>query len=422
MNSTEPAAGRRYGLLGRALSHSFSPLIHGMLGSYPYELLEMEPEQALSFVASRRFLGINVTIPYKKTLLPLCDWLDPGARAAGSVNTLVVRGQRLEGYNTDLDGLAAMAKRAGVSLFGRKVLVLGGGGAGAAAVLCARRLGAREVITISRRGGDNYGNLRKHGDAEVLINATPVGMYPDCGASPVDLNVLPGLEAVLDMVYNPLRTALVLEARARGLQAASGLSMLVAQAAGSSKIFTGNSIPEHRVEEIIRSVGARMGNLVLIGMPGSGKSLVGRAAAETLSKRFVDVDKEIEKKTGQPVPEYFRSRGEAAFREVESLVIRELGKEGGCVLATGGGAVLREENYAPLKQNALIAGLVRDVDRLPTAGRPVSMATDLHRLWMERKPRYERFADVWIDNNGRVEDTVRAVTEAFYAYPCAERP
>ncbi len=389
-----------------------------MLGAYRYELLEMEPREAVAFVQARRYRGLNVTIPYKKLVLPLCDWVEPGAAEAGCANTLVLRGGRLEGYNTDIGGFEYLAGRAGIAFAGGKTLVLGSGGAGAAAALCARRLGAGSVVTVSRGGEENYGNLFRHHDAEVLVNATPVGMYPAGGASPVTLEGFTRLRGVLDMVYNPLRTALALDAARRGIPAACGLPMLAAQAVLSSGLFTGTAAPLYRTEEIVRAVAGRMGSLVFVGMPGCGKSTVGKAAAAALGKRFVDTDEEIEKRTGRPIPAFFQERGEAAFRDMESAVIAEAGREGGLVIATGGGTVLREENYLPLRANGLIVGLRRDIDRLPRQGRPLSQGADLLELSLERMPRYERFAGAWIDNNGRVEDTVRAALEAYDADTC----
>ena len=398
-----------YGLLGEALGHSFSPWIHQALADYDYRLYPTPPTDVAELFRRREFRGLNVTIPYKQTVIPLCDEVDPQAAAIGAVNTVVNRDGRLTGYNTDIDGLICLARRAGVNMAGKKVAVLGSGGTSRTAQAAARKLGAAQVVVISRNGEDNYGNLSRHADTQVVVNTTPVGMYPKCGVTPVSLEAFPQLEGVLDVVYNPLRTALLMEAEARGIPCSCGLPMLVAQARRAAELFTGETIPDHRLEEVISGLTAQVRNVVLIGMPGCGKSAVGRALARRLGKEFLDLDRLIEADAGKPIPRIFAEEGEDAFRALESAAVRKAGARTGCILSTGGGVVTRPENYAPLHQNGVIVHLTRSLEKLPTAGRPVSQSTDLRELWRRREPLYQSFADLMADNNGSIEDTVRTV-------------
>ena len=397
------------GLLGRKLGHSYSPQIHAHLGDYPYDLFEKEPEEVGSFLQNGDFTAINVTIPYKKDVMPYCAELTPRAVAMGAVNTLVRRPDgSLLGHNTDYFGFSSMVRRSGLDPQGKKVLVLGSGGASATAVAVLREMGAR-VVVISRTGEDNYGNLHRHADASIICNCTPVGMYPHNGVSPVDLSLFPRLEGVLDMIYNPARTKLLLEAEKRGLVAENGLWMLVAQAKEAAEWFTGTAIDDGKIGNIHALLRCQMENIVLIGMPGSGKSTVGQLLAEKCGKAFVDADAEIVKAAGKSIPQIFAEEGEAGFRAWETKVLTDLGKRSGIVLATGGGCVTREENYASLHQNGTIFCLNRSLERLPTDGRPLSQANKLEELYRIRKPLYDRFADRCIDNNGAPEDTVRAI-------------
>ena len=395
-----------YGLLGEKLGHSFSPQIHRALAGYDYRLLPTPPEEVETLFRQRKFRGLNVTIPYKQTVMPLCDEIDPRAAAIGAVNTVVNREGRLTGYNTDIDGLIYLARRAGVELAGKKTVILGSGGTSRTARAAAREMGAAEIVVISRRGEDNYDNLSRHQDAQVLINTTPVGMFPHCGQSPVSLSLFPDLTGVLDVVYNPLHTALLLEAEARGLPCSCGLPMLVAQAKRAAELFTGASIPDSRTEEILAGLTAQLRNIVLIGMPGCGKTAIGSALAALLGRRFVDLDALIVEKAGKPIPDIFAQEGEAAFRELEHEIVREAGMAAGCVISTGGGVVTRQDNYAPLHQNGVIFHLVRDLALLPSDGRPVSQSTDLGLLWERREPLYAAFADRAVDNNGALEETL----------------
>ncbi len=398
-----------YGLLGEVLGHSFSPQIHAALADYEYILLPTPREQLEGLFHRRDFLGLNVTIPYKQAVMPLCDEIDPRAAAIGAVNTVVNRNGKLTGYNTDIDGLIYLAKRAGVDMSGKKVVILGSGGTSHTARAAAGELGAAEIAVISRKGPDNYDNLSRHLGAQVLINTTPVGMYPNCGRAAVSLDAFPALEGVLDVVYNPLRTALIMDAEARGLPCSCGLPMLVAQAKRAAELFTGEDIPDARTEEILRDLTAQMRNVVLVGMPGCGKSVVGRALSKALGKELLELDALIEARAGKPIPAIFAEGGEEAFRALESQIVREAGDRTGCILSTGGGVVTRAENYAPLHQNGLIIHLTRGLHKLPTKGRPISQSTDLRELWRRRAPLYARFADVTVDNDGPLSDTIKEI-------------
>ena len=398
-----------YGLLGEKLGHSFSPQIHRDLAGYDYQLLPTPPEAVEDLFARRAFQGLNVTIPYKRTVMPLCDEIDPRAAAIGAVNTVVNQNGRLTGYNTDIDGFLYMARRAGVDMAGKKVVILGSGGTSRTARAAAGELGAREIVTVSRHGEDNYQNLSRHADAQVLVNTTPVGMYPNWGQSPVSLESFPALEGVLDVVYNPLRTALLLQAEERGLPRSCGLPMLVAQAKRAAELFTGQNIDDSRTEAVLHGLRRQLTSIVLIGMPGCGKTTVGRALAGKLGRTFVDLDEEIVRRAGMSIPEIFAREGEAGFRERESALVREFGERTGLVVSTGGGVVTRRENYIPLKQNGLLLHLRRDPAALPTDGRPLSQATAPEELWRRRAPLYAAFADGEIDNNGTLAGTLEQI-------------
>ena len=405
---------RVYGLVGRRLGHSWSVPIHAALGCEGYRLIELEPDALASFLARPDIGGLNVTIPYKRDVMPLCDAIDPAAEAIGSVNT-IVRGAdgKLTGYNTDIDGFLYMARRAGISLAGRKVVILGSGGASLTAQSAARREGAREIAVVSRSGPDNYENLSRHADAEILVNTTPVGMYPGNGAAPVDLNAFPHLTGVLDVIYNPRRTALLLQSEGRGIPCSDGLPMLVAQAKRAEELFTGQSIPDSENERILSQLRREMTNLVLIGMPGSGKTTVGEALARLTGREAIDLDARIEEAAGCSIPEIFAAEGESGFRAREAAAAAEAGKRTGVILLTGGGIVKTAANYAALHQNGRIYQLVRDLTLLPTEGRPLSQGADLAAMWRERAPLYQRFRDAEIDNSGTVDDTAAAIWREF---------
>ena len=388
------------GLLGRTLSHSYSPAIHSLLGDYDYSLFEKEPEQVADFIRNGSWDGLNVTIPYKKEAAMLCDELSPLAKEMGSVNTLVRKDGKIYGDNTDAFGFAQMLN---MDCKGKKALVLGSGGASVTVQAVLKKAGA-EVVVISRSGENNYANLHLHKDAEVLVNTTPVGMYPHNGESPVDLDDLPHLQLVLDIIYNPAGTKLILDAEERGIPCKSGLVMLVAQAARACEIWTKSQISSEKLENICKIMTNSMENIVLIGMPGSGKSTVGKFLAAETGRKFADSDEELTKKIGN-IPEFLEKYGEEAFRKEETAVLSELGKQSGLVIATGGGVVTKKENYRHLHQNGKIVWLQRKPEKLPTDGRPLSQKEGVQALYEKRKPLYEAFADVTVDNNGSLHDT-----------------
>ncbi len=399
------------GLLGRKLAHSYSPQIHSHLGAYSYPLFEKEPEELEVFLRQGNFTGLNVTIPYKKAVIPYCDELTPIAQILGAVNTIVRRPDgTLIGHNTDFYGFSSMVKKAGVDVSGKKVLVLGSGGASVTAVAVLKKLGAR-VIVISRSGADNYENLDRHQDAALIVNATPVGMYPNNGSAPLSLEPFSRLEAVLDLIYNPARTALLLEAEKRNISWENGLWMLVAQAKESAEWFTGASIAEDRIGQIYRTLQSQMENIILVGMPGCGKSSVGKALAERLHRELIDADEVLVQASKCSIPEIFASEGEAGFRTRETAVLRELGKASGKVIATGGGCVTRADNYPALHQNGRIIWLKRDISTLPTDGRPLSQRGSLEQMYQIRKPLYEAFADLIAENTGTIQDTVLEIID-----------
>lgn len=400
------------GLLGRKLSHSYSPQIHSFLADYEYKLYEKEPEQLEAFLKNSDFVGLNVTIPYKKDVAILCDELSARAEKLGAVNTVIRRPDgTLIGHNSDYFGFHSMVIKSGLSVCDKKVLVLGSGGASATVTAVLKELGAH-VIVISRTGENHYGNLSQHSDAKVIVNTTPVGMYPNVCISPVDLDLFPNLEGVLDVVYNPARTQLLMDAESRGLITENGLWMLVAQAKESAEWFTGRKISDDEIAKIHRILRNQMENIVLIGMPGCGKSTIGRLLAERLGRTFVDADAEIELQTGMTIPDIFNSGGEDAFRQWETKVLAELGKQSSLVIATGGGCVTKQINYPSLHQNGKIIWIERDIVQLPTEGRPLSQKDLLQQMYQTRKPLYEAFADRRFINDGSVSQIVDDILAA----------
>ncbi len=404
------------GLLGAKLEHSYSPQIHTHLGDYTYELLEKNTENLEEFIKKSNFSGFNVTIPYKSTVIPYCDELTPVAARLGAVNTIVRQTNgKIIGHNTDYFGFDTMLRRSGLRVSGQKVLVLGTGGASKTAVAVLQDHGA-QVVTISRSGENNYTNLHLHTDASVIVNTTPVGMYPNTGVSPVCLGIFPNLEGVLDVIYNPARTQLLMDAEKRGIVAMNGLLMLVAQAKESAEWFTGKKIHDGKIDEIYRLLQKQMENVILIGMPGSGKSTVGHMIAERLGKEFIDADALIGEKAGCTIPEIFSAQGEVGFRAIETEVLEKIGKLSGKVIATGGGCVTRQENYPLLHQNGTLFWLEREISVLPTDGRPLSQATALEEMYRIRKPLYTFFADHCIGNNDKPSDAVEKILRIWEEY------
>ena len=402
------------GLLGQKLGHSYSPAIHSMLADYDYQLFEREPEQLEDFLKNGDWDSINVTIPYKKAVLPYCAELSDTARRIGSVNTIVRRPDgSLYGDNTDAYGFESLVKKSGIQVQGKKALVLGSGGASVTVVAVLKMLGAESVTVISRGGEDNYGNLAKHTDARIIANTTPVGMYPNNGQAAVDLALFPQCEGVLDVVYNPARTALLLQAEKLGIPCAGGLYMLVAQAKRSSELFTGRTIPDSEIGRIEKVLSGQMKNIVLVGMPSSGKSTLAAALGRKLGRPVYEADALIEQEAGMDIPAIFAQYGEGHFRALETEILSRLGKLSGAVISTGGGCVTREENYDLLHQNGTIVWLQRGTEKLDKTGRPLSLKNDLNEMYQKREPMYRRFADAAVDNNGSVEATLAQILEVL---------
>lgn len=421
-----------YGLLGRKLGHSWSVPIHQALGRADYRLIELEPPELESFLRREDIGGLNVTIPYKRDVMKFCDVLDPAAEAIGSVNTLVRRADgKLYGYNTDIDGFLYMLRRAHISLAGKTVLILGSGGASLTAQAAARQEGAKKVVVISRSGPDNYENLDRHAYADVLINTTPVGMWPKLEGSPADLRLLPGVTDVADVIYNPGRTDLLLQAgalsreapadqyvknpaRPRQLRWTGGLPMLVRQAVRAEELFFDRAIPDEKTEETVSLLRREMTNIVLVGMPGCGKTTVGQELARLSGRPFVDLDGEIVKRAGKPIPEIFAQEGEEAFRELEHKVLAEVCARSGQVVATGGGAVLWSENRTAMRRTGQVYWLRRELPDLPTEGRPLSQAGSLEEMYRLRAPLYQAVADAATENNATAAEAVHWIWRNFY--------
>lgn len=404
----------RYGLIGESLKHSYSKTIHEMLGKYGYDLLEAAPEGLRDIISDKRYAGFNVTIPYKETVMDFCAELSPEAREIGCVNTLLrLPGGGLLGHNTDFEGFCEMARRAGVAFAGKKVLIFGSGGTSKTARAAAAAGGAAEIMIVSRRGKVTYESLAGHRDAQVIINTTPVGMYPKNGEGLVSLERFPKLTGVLDVIYNPLKTRLVLQAETLGIPCSGGLYMLVRQAVAAAALFTGGSLMSE-AESIYGKICRDTQNIILIGMPGCGKTRLGGLIAKALGRELLDTDLLVEEKAKISIPGIFEKHGEARFRELEREAVAGCGKRTGMVIATGGGAPLYEENRLNLRQNGKIFLIRRDMEKLPTQGRPLSKDREtLRGMELERMPVYEAFADAVIDNNGSPEVAVSAILEEF---------
>ena len=403
----------RYGLLGEKLGHSFSPQIHALLHGQEYKLYEVERAALPGFLSDCTLDAMNVTIPYKKDVLPHCAWVSEAVKRIGSANTLVRKADGWHAYNTDYMGFRYLVESAGYDPAGKKAVILGSGGAMLSVRCALEDMGASPIVVISRSGEDNYDNLHLHADAKLLVNTTPLGMYPKVGVSAVELDSFPACEAVFDVVYNPSRTKLILDAEERGLICRSGLSMLVAQAHRAAELFADTSIARERIEEILRILEAQTKNIVLVGMPGCGKSSVGRALADMTGREFVDADEALSKRFGMSAEDMINLHGEEYFRQRETEVLAELGKASSLIIATGGGCVTREENYRLLHQNGNIFWLRRELSLLPTEGRPLSQRGRLEEMYEKRAPLYRRFADHIIHNRCSVEHSAETILEAL---------
>lgn len=395
----------KYGLIGEHLTHSYSCEIHAQIADYEYELHELAPSELGGFLTKREFNAINVTIPYKQDVIPYLDGISDTAKRIGAVNTIVNRGGKLYGDNTDFAGMLALAKHIGVDMKGKKVLILGTGGASKTGHALEEYMGAESVYYVSRSGKNGsitYEQaVSEHSDAQVIINATPVGMFPKQGGRPIDISAFPKLEGVLDAIYNPLRTNLILDAQERGIPAEGGLYMLSAQAVHAAAVFQDIPLDESLVDKAFKSVKNDKQNIVLIGMPSSGKTTVGRILAEKCGKELADTDEYIVKKIGMPIADFFAKHGEAEFRKIEKETVAGLASTGGKIIATGGGAVLDAENVRALKQNGVLVFLDRRPENLiATDDRPLaSRRSALEKLYAERYDIYCAAAEVHIDAN-----------------------
>ena len=413
----------RVGLIGDPLGHSFSPRLHAAFGTADYELHPIPAEALPAFFRERAFEGVNVTIPHKIAVIPLLDELHPSAEECGAVNTVVNRGGKLTGYNTDIFGMSFALAHAGISLSGRHVVILGSGGTSHTARALAKREGAASVTVVSRSGEVNYSNIAEFTETEIVINTTPVGMFPHADASPVDLTVFPRLRGVFDAVFNPLRTRLIEQAESLGVPVASGLLMLTAQAKAAGILFRGGDYSEPspasevgaEILNVWREVTAELTNIVLIGMPSSGKTTVGTLLAERLRRPLIDTDAETERRTGKTVPELFAEGGEENFRKEERLTVSECARGTGVIIATGGGAPMFPENRAALAGNGFVVLILRDTEKLDTAGRPLSRDLDtLKAMYEVRMPVYKAFADAEAVNNDTPSACAEFILEKFY--------
>ncbi len=399
-----------YGLLGRKLGHSYSSVIHESMGCKGYGLIELEPEELGPFLRQEDIGGLNVTIPYKVDVMQFCDRLSPEAQAIGSVNTLV-RGKDgvLTGFNTDAAGLEYTISRAKISLAEKKVLIFGSGGASLAAKYTARRMGASEVLVISRTGEYNYNNLELHYDADILINTTPLGMFPNVEGMPADPAHFSGCSGVIDLVYNPRRTDFLLRAEELGIPFAGGLPMLVHQAKAAEEHFFGTAIDDSMTERVLAELSRSTGNLVLIGMPGCGKSTIGELLGRISGMRTIDLDAEIAASAGCTIPEIFAAEGEAGFRAREHEAVKAAANQRGCIIITGGGVVVTPANRAVLRRSGRIYQIERDISLLSREGRPLSRNADLGRMYEIRQPLYAAFRDTSVTNDRSPEDTAQDI-------------
>lgn len=407
----------RYGLIGEHLTHSYSCEIHGIIADYEYELHEVAREELDRFMREKSFKAINVTIPYKQDVIPYLDWVSERAKSIGAVNTVVNRDGKLYGYNTDFDGMEALLRHMGVELKERKVLILGTGGTSKTAHAVAQDLGAAEILHVSRSGGEgtvSYAEAaEKHADAHFIINTTPVGMFPKTEGRPIDIAPFTKLEGILDAVYNPLRTNLVMDGMERGLPASGGLYMLSAQAVYASAIFRGIEAETALIDKAFGAVKKEKENIVLIGMPSAGKTTIGKLLQERSGRELVDTDEMIIERIGCPIAQYMAEHGEKAFRAVEKEAVTEAAKRSGCIIATGGGAILDGDNVRALKQNGVIVFLDRALENLvSTDDRPLSSNREaLEKRFHERYALYQDAADIIVDANVPIEEEIENIWE-----------
>lgn len=404
-----------YGLIGEHLTHSYSCEIHGKIADYHYELCELRPDEIDGFMKNPTFRAINVTIPYKQTVIPYLHFVSEQAKKIGAVNTIVNRDGKLYGYNTDFAGMEALFRHMGVSPAGKKVLILGTGGTSKTAHAVAESLGAAEILHVSRHGGEGLVSYEEaaeqHGDAGIIINTTPVGMFPKVDGKPIDISAFTKLEGIVDVVYNPLRTNLVQDGQKRGIPAQGGLYMLSGQAVVASAIFRGIDVEQELIDFAFKAVKQQKQNIVLTGMPSCGKTTVGRLLAEQSGREYIDTDELIVERIGEPIAEYMGKNGEQAFRKIEAEVIRDISQKSGCIIATGGGAILNGENVRYLKQNGVLVFLDRALENLiSTEDRPLSSSPEaLKKRYEERYELYKAAADIIIDANSSPADEAETI-------------
>ena len=407
----------KFGLLGRTLSHSFSPRIHSALGNTNYELFEREPSQLQEFFADPELQGINITIPYKVNALEACDVVDPRAERIGCVNTMVRKDGKWHGYNTDYDGFVFTLQHAGIDVSGKECIILGDGASSATVHVALEDLGAKNIVHLSRKTAPFYGDAPNYYEtAQIIINCTPIGMYPHNPANLIDITQFSKLEGVVDLIYNPRRTILLLQAEMMEIPHCDGLPFLVAQGVEAANHFQGESFGTKEIEQILRDMRREKENIILIGMPGVGKTTVGKALGEEMGRTCIDVDQELEKEIGD-ISTYITEQGEPAFREKEAEMIAKFGTETGLVISTGGGCVTVPKNYAHLRQNGRIYQLTQPVENLSTSGRVLSSGgiERLRELEETRTPMYESFAQCIVEHNRNAPETVAAILEDFEA-------
>ena len=408
-----------YGLIGGKLGHSFSKIIHNQIADYNYDLLELTQTGLVEFLTKKEFKAVNVTLPYKQEVIPYLDDMSQAAKDIGAVNCVRNDNGKLVGHNTDFDGLMALVKYMGLDIKDKWVLILGTGGTSDTANAVCNALGAQRVIKVSRSGKEDSVTYEEALEtckaAEIIINTTPVGMYPNNYSHSIDLNGFPNLEGVIDVVYNPLRTSFVSQALSLGAKAQGGLYMLVAQAVYASEFFTGREYDKTLIEKIYNNLLREKTNIALTGMPSSGKSTIGGILAETMGRDFIDTDKMVERKMKMPIKKIFESYGEAYFRNLETEAVKEVSKHSGVIIATGGGVVLKEENIRALKQNGKIFFIDRDVEKLvPTSSRPTALDKNaILKRYEERYDIYKTTADVIVENNSKPDSVVSKILEVF---------
>lgn len=407
----------KFGLLGRTLGHSFSPRIHNALGNTNYELFKREPSQLQEFFADQELQGINITFPYKVNALEACDVVDPRAERIGCVNTMVRKDGKWHGYNTDYDGFVFTLEHAGINVSGKECIILGDGASSATVHVALEDLGAKSITHLSRKTAPLYTDAPNYYEtAQIIINCTPIGMYPHNPANLIDIMQFSKLEGVVDLIYNPRRTVLLLQAEMMDIPYCDGLPFLVAQGVEAANHFQGESFGTKEIEQILRDMRREKENIILIGMPGVGKTTVGKAIGKEMGRTCIDVDQELAKEIGD-ISTYITEQGEAAFREKEAEMIAKLGTETGLVISTGGGCVTVPKNYAHLRQNGRIYQLTQPVEKLSTSGRVLSSGgiERLRELEETRTPMYESFAQCIVEHNRNAPETVAAILEDFEA-------